>query len=1112
MKTLEKYLRDKSVLNKDLGDSFQNFKEILQKSKIVENKEENVKDVISDLLKAFGYTVSRSEVDLLVMRNSKPVAMFETKRLSNNVEMITDNNFNKKAMHETIYNYLKSRTDLSGVYWFIITDLKEWYIFEKHALINAFGVGEKELMNDIGLTPSLFQGIVGKDTAYGLIEKYLDSHNYVQNKLKDSCIRFSLKNNIIESLTKKHDLIINDNEILPLCWFLHPDILAEEYNINAGNKLNKEFYNELLYIMGLKEDNKDNPPKIVEADIEGSFAHQLSDMNFEDKIELILVWFNRILFLKLFEANLIAFNGKEKSYSFLMKNKIPDFATVNKLFFDVLAKKNPRTFKKFDFVPYLNSSLFEEKEIEINTKHKISDITNAPIQYYQNTVLRDTHGDKYNGETNLLDYLLKFLDAFNYGEYGNISSNLISPTVLGLIFEKINGYKDGSYYTPTTITDYMAKTAIEKAILNRVKNELELQYDNFIEFKNAFVHLKEEERNIIKGITKSITVCDPAVGSGHFLVSALNTLISVWWDFGMFKSSASKFDIAFENGDTRFYRIAGRKKILFVYTKDSDKEYRDFQKEIFQIKKEIIENNLFGVDINPKAVEIARLRLWIELLKNAYYINDEEMETLPNIDINIKEGDSILAPINIEMKGKKGTTISIFTSKLNEYKSLFTQYQNITDKEKREGIKEKIKEIRDLLKYGVTIDYDKFIWSLDFPQILKDDGTFRGFDVIIANPPFIDSESMAKTQKQYRKDLAKIYKMARGNWDIYITFFECGLKLLNSEGLLAFITPDKWLSKPFGNELRKEKIRNLCSVIKAGRDVFESSLVDSIISLFNMIPQEYLDISEFKNGAVLKKLRVDKQILKPPYTLDWLFSNNMQILTKIDSFIHTLEEEGFRCESACATSDAYKLENLVEDLENQSFNGEKYLKVINTGTIGKYLPKWGSREMVYLGKKYLKPVVDKKEFLKKFQQSYSVKALSPKIIIKGLTLLHACVDWSGKIVPGKSTLLICTVDKENLKFLLGFINSNLISFYINEKYQSYSYNKGINFTKDMINKLPFPKISDADKKIIINLVNRILKAKEANPDTDTSDIEKDINQLVYQLYGLTDDEIKIIKE
>jgi hypothetical protein len=246
-----------------------------------------------------------------------------------------------------------------------------------------------------------------------------------------------------------------------------------------------------------------------------------------------------------------------------------------------------------------------------------------------------------------------------------------------------------------------------------------------------------------------------------------------------------------------------------------------------------------------------------------------------------------------------------------------------------------------------------------------------------------------------------------------------------------------------------------------------------------------------------------------PYTYDWLFSDCGHFLAKIDTHKGQLSELGV-CENSCATDDAYRLREFVVE-EQKGMRQDEYLRMINTGTIGKYVSKWGQREMVYLGSRYSRPVVNRKRFLEAFPKSYGVKSIQKKIILKGLNLLDACLDAGGTVIPGIPTLLIASNNAETLRLLLAIVNSALAFFYIKEKYPASSYNQGTTFTKEMLNTLPIPEIAVAQRSKLVSLIDRILAAKQRDAEADTSALEREIDQLVYALYGLTPEEIQIVE-
>jgi len=522
---------------------------------------------------------------------------------------------------------------------------------------------------------------------------------------------------------------------------------------------------------------------------------------------------------------------------------------------------------------------------------------------------------------------------------------------------------------------------------------------------------------------KKIKVLDPACGSGSFLIKALEVINDKYIEFG-------------NRGDT-------------------------------WTKLDILLNNIYGVDLDQQAVEIARLNLLINAL-------DKRMK-LPNLDKNIRNGNSLISGTDEELK-------EYFGNNFREQKP--------------------------------------FNWKEEFPVVFEQ----GGFDVIISNPPYIDSESMTKNMPDVRHYIEDHYSLTRGNWDIYIAFFELAINLTVSKGVFTFITPDKWTSKPFGEALRTKTFRNMYSLANAGRKVFGDAKVDSVISSFIKQDVPKIKIFDFEDGTAVLKREVNKEIVSAPYAFDYLLSKNLDLLQKMSSIRGKISDFAL-CENACATSDAYKLSPLIKNLSGP-FDKTKYLKIINTGTIGKFYSKWGIQKMSYLGHKYLFPVVEKKEFLKLFKNSYASKSLKRKVIVKGLNLLDACLDFNGDTIPGKSTLIIASNSIKNLRMIEILINSKLSFFYIKQKYPASSYNQGTTFTKEMINTLPVPNDLFTKESVIdlltflVDKISQLAKLSDKTVENSTawtkinSDIEianKQINAEIYKLYSLTQKEIEIVE-
>ncbi len=1151
-------------------------------------------NIVSNALKPFidalGYTSNsysqkgQSGIDLAIMHNNAPAVIIEAKR-HGSAEMISSAKFNTKALHEAALYFIRERAIGNQViFHVIITDFYSWYIFDAKDFDRLFWKNARiRELYEIHIAPSLMGDSTG--------EFYIELHKVIEKMSGDS-VGEELN---IECCYFNTAQVKSEKELLAIYKLLSADCLTKSFNPNDANRLNGEFYNELLYLLGLEEDGelktigraKNKQNGTLFENITSKLEQHQKKSDFNTVIGLIIVWINRILFLKLLESQIVKWTG-DKSNKFLKQDKIAEYGKLEELFFEVLAKPlDRRNSKAFNYIPYLNSSLFE-----INPEEKAG-ITigalsaDAEIAYYKKTVIKNELGKRKSGKVSTLSYLFDFLDAYDFGsenseEIGDDTKPLISASVLGLIFEKINGYKDGSFYTPSSITMFMAKQLVQKTVLRRFQVEFEddLSDASWAELKRYCDKHSHKDAFIKRAsaLIDTMTICDPAVGSGHYLVSVLNQIIFIKYELGLFAQKGMRLDLINDE--------------LHISLDDEWFEYRRpssfssanhlLQKALFEEKQRIIENQLFGVDINPNSTHITKLRLWIELLKHSYYDFSYQLVTLPNIDINIKTGNSVVHRFGLsdEINDKNiKVEVSKYKAKVKEYKESVGTKQDVMAVilEIKERFKSTLKarhtktkalasklveyvkmfgfkglgkdlqslaidatqgqvdlfgvdaaiakrnankqsmmlhKIRDLYDQVKALESgqlysDAFEWRFEFPEVLDETGEFIGFDAVIANPPYIDSEKMVNDgHESMREYLAENYFCAVGNWDMYIVFMELAMNIVKVGGNISYITPDKWLSKPFGNAFRTRYIGGIENIIMLGRDVFDSALVDSIITQVSHEPVPAITTSSMTGGSFNLLNHVIKANLAEPYYLDPLLSSHYR-------FIDRLERSSGRlgnmivCESACATSDAYKLKPFIKECSG-AFNGVEYFSMVNTGTLGKYLSRWGIKPMTYLKDKYLEPVVSRADFAQNFKNSYMRKSNAKKIIVKGLTLLDAALDLRAEIIPGKTTLVLSSNEDEKLKIACAILNSPLSIFYIKAKYGSSSYNGGINFTKEMVNSIPIPK-NFSDSEVLVELVDRILERKYGDCDADITDLQHKINANLYASFGLLQEEIDLVE-
>ncbi|MCE7195339.1 Eco57I restriction-modification methylase domain-containing protein [Campylobacter coli] len=1254
---LNPYYRKKPILEAELNEFIKALKDY--KTSLENNLKNNEDSLVANALSKFFENLhfeceiksihkGNSGIDLALKKDKQIQVIIEAK-LPHSKEFFSQSKPNCKALHECILYYLRERKALnSSLKHIIITDFYRFYIFKADLFEELFNKNKyfKEAFENFESKNSLFKG--NTDEFYKECEKLLSSEKYLDSiTRKDLFDEPSLKGVFIDLKPILEQEKPSFSKLKPVFKIFHKDFLLSEFKPNDANSLNNAFYKELLYILGLYE-SKQNSKLIITKSEEskeeqGTFYtainSKLEEENFETILKLLILWLNRILFLKLIESNLVRFND-DKNLKFLNFKKIPDFDKLSELFFEVLAKeKSTRKKSEFAYLPYLNSSLFEKQNIE-NTL-EISSLSNdLKLFYYKNTVLKDDKCKAKKGQVGLLEYLFEFLDSFDFGsddEQSEILSQkeLISSSVLGNVFEKLNGYKEGSFYTPSFITSYMCKESITKVVLDKFNAQFDLDAKNISELRKS---LRKEDKKAQKELLNSIKICDPAVGSGHFLVSALNVMLSIYDELNLF--------------DEEFYLEVQNDEILITNHKGEFIEYKRpstpkdkahlIQQELFHTKKDIIENNLFGVDINPNSCEITKLRLWIELLKHSFYqsFDDEnyhDLKTLPNIDINIKCGNSLVSYFET---GKSLSHYPNIKERMSKYKRIVKDYKegfytdknliakeikNLQESFKNFCLKDKFnKEIKQLTnganeyskKYGdfladehhdekfksffsknmfefsfdekVAIkefanlkkEYDNifnlesnhpFEWRFEFPEILDDDGNFQGFDLIIGNPPYIkenDNKELFTNTKKLRT--------YQGKMDIWYHFVGRGFDILKNNGYLAFIATNNWVTNSGAKKLRNivlEESQILSLVDFSSFMVFDSASIQTMIMQFQKIkpPKNYefhfakittqtpiyedvinlLKNEKTQNNEILSINLTPKKFIDK--TLNFTKSDYEELFNKIQKYgKFYLEErevaqgivypqENINKKSLEILGNNFYLGQGIQKLTNEEVENLNLLKnekillkpIFESDNIQKYFVKrYNYFWVIYTNSSFKNPnsmddYPNLKKHLDKFQnvitsdnKPYGLHRARDEKFFTGsprIVALRKCVgepkfsyvDFDCYV---SATFYVIKTQRINVKYLTAILNSKLIAFWLKHKGKMQGNNYQID--KEPLLNIPIVTINSKNQKIadeLINLVDEILKAKEQDKNANTQELENKINSLVYKLYNLTEDEIKIIE-
>lgn len=729
-----------------------------------------------------------------------------------------------------------------------------------------------------------------------------------------------------------------------------------------------------------------------------------------------------------------------------------------------------------------------------------------------------------------------------------------------------------------------------------------------------------------------------SVGSGHFLVSALNVMLSIYDELNLFDE---EFYLEVQNDEIL---ITGRKGEFIEYKRPKtpkDKAHL-IQQELFHTKKDIIENNLFGVDINPNSCEITKLRLWIELLKHSFYQsfddgNYHDLKTLPNIDINIKCGNSLVSYFET---GKSLSHYPNIKERMGKYKRIVKDYKegfytdknliakeikNLQESFKNFCLKDKFnKEIKQLTnganeyskKYGDFLadehhdekfksffsknmfefsfdekeatkefanlkkEYDNifnlesnhpFEWRFEFPEILDDDGNFKGFDLIIGNPPYIKE---AENKELFTN--TKKLRTYQGKMDIWYHFVGRGFDILKNNGYLAFIATNNWVTNSGAKKLRNivlEESQILSLVDFSSFMVFDSASIQTMIMSFQKTkpPKNYefhfakittqtpiykdalslLKNEKTQNNEILSINLTPKKFIDK--TLNFTKSDYEELFNKIQKYGKFYLEEK---EVANGIHPHYDfINNRINSNHNFAFK-------TGQGIFGLSEEEKEKLKLTKLENNLVKPYYDTQNFLKfffkknnhqwlictnssfknpnsmdnypnlkkhldKFQnvitsdnKPYGLHRARDEKFFTGsprIVALRKCVgepkfsyvDFDCYV---SATFYVIKTQRINVKYLTAILNSKLVAFWLKHKGKMQGNNHQID--KEPLLNIPIVTINSKNQKLaneLINLADEILKAKEQDKNANTQELENKINSLVYKLYNLTEEEIKIIE-
>lgn len=788
--------------------------------------------------------------------------------------------------------------------------------------------------------------------------------------------------------------------------------------------------------------------------------------------------------------------------------------------------------EKWNEFPYLNGGLFECDEL---------DELRLPIPSYffsnpeHKDHIRKPTDEYYDDACGIFDFFERY--NFTIDESDPLDLEVgVDPEMLGKIFENLlEDNKDkGAFYTPKEIVQYMCKESLIAYLVSesKKKNEASKQSQaNFEEAIRAFVndpemtvtrigrYTEKQLKDLLDSLV-SVKICDPAIGSGAFPMGLLNLLVNC-------REALNK---ALGIGVPRY-----------------------------ALKHDIILNNIYGVDIEKGAIDIARLRFWLSIV-----VDLETPQALPNFDYKFMQGNSLLEQYggidlsnlfnNTSTSGKgSGVEMLVFDESnitevlLQEKLRAYFSLKQGTDKHRvRQEVNDAVKDLimskvsstslaPEIKSINVSANEKFFLWHTWFKPVF-DQG---GFDIVIGNPPYISSETQKKnnTLAQQRELLSRNsqYKTLCSKWDIYVAFLELSIcHLTKNNGVCTMIVPYPLTNQFYASKLRKLITDNFNLFELSdltGTKIFDNATVSNCIPFIQKTPYEgSTTISKIDSNYIIRKAFAQSgdNLVQERETYLWNTSQEQRTLSRFDDF--SIVGDFCYCSYGLRPNSDEKIAKGLykkSDLISNTYDDIHCRSYIEAKDVDAYLIK----RVRYL--EYNTPRSPDTFTRPTFRELYN----HPKLIINAIgktiqgtidvdNMIHnhsliACVLWKDLIgVENKS--ISSSIQKYSrfersqmeklsyeidILYILGVLNSKYAS-----KILSYLRGDGISIYPETIRNFPIPKVSLANQAPIISLVDQILAAKQSDPSADTSALESQIDEFVYDLYGLTEEEKEIIRK
>ena len=798
---------------------------------------------------------------------------------------------------------------------------------------------------------------------------------------------------------------------------------------------------------------------------------------------------------------------------------------------------------KWKDLPFLNSGLFErDDDDKVRTKFPAIFFSNPNgVENYAGKESDRIPGRDYDWEQ--VPGLLNFFEQYNFTIDENDPNDAevgVDPEMLGRIFENLlEDNKDkGAFYTPKEIVQYMCRESLIAYLQTDATDDAHRErLRRFVETHDATIlHDAEYVREKIE----NVKICDPAIGSGAFPMGILNELVACRVALGL---------------------------------------HIDKNVNRAEIKKHIIQNSIYGVDIEKGAVDIARLRFWLSIA-----VDEDEPQVLPNLDYKIMQGNSLLEQYEgfdlsglTQKKTDENGMLSLFDNMLDvhrrQLRMLLSEYYDTADHKLKKQLHSKIQEnvVKQLKEQGMTADLSNidiaantqfFLWHTWFNDVFSRPSK-EGFDIVIGNPPYV-KEYVNRHAFDGFRETSPYYI---GKMDLWYGFACHGIDLLSQSGHLCFIAQNNWTTSAGAKKLRDKIVRDtrILQLLDFNTYmVFENADIQTMIMLFekNQTTDNYeIDLRILMEGATKDDMLalLNKQIRRTTYRTKkfsranysnklFSFSDNEVIFDKLSENKGYLQDDevaqgivfpqDFLDKKGAAKlgnrfpigSGIFGMSNEEKNALDLSDNEKRLIKpYFSTEQIGRFFTNpSNSKWLIYTDSSFkrvnsmdnyphIKAHLD--QFIDIFtsdNKPYGLHRCRKEMFFQGEKIIslrkcvgQPCFSYSDFDCYVTQTFFSIKTSRWNMKFLTGVLNSKLVAFWLRHKGKMQGNNYQVD--KEPLQGIPLPLVGLSLQQPIIDLVDKILIAKRQDPQADTSKLEQEIDKTVYALYGLTEDEIKIVE-